>query len=139
MRFLQRYKKKLERKFSPQIERQGFNFQCDVTLANKVRLLATWLECPVYVVAEHLLELGMAEMGVMLLDDALTEHLQRHLLEEHLLVKHLDPEHETVSERVLRLQNAMEFLELYESRALSPLDIMQALRQAVGEVREKRA
>ncbi|MBA7597132.1 hypothetical protein ES703_04127 [subsurface metagenome] len=91
-----RKKKRLERKFSRQIERRGFNFQCDVGLANRVRLAAGLLEVPIYPLMEEIIQLGLSDIGEMFIDDALKERLQRHLLTDHLLVDHLDPEHETL-------------------------------------------
>lgn len=137
MSFLQKYRKKLERKFRPQIKRTGFNFQCDIGLANLVRELARHLECPVYVIAEHTMQLGIAEVMETILDDALRERLQRHLLSDHLLVDHLLPEHETVSRRVQRLQNAMKLLELYEIGGLDPKDVKRALDQVEAEVKAR--
>ena len=138
MRFFGK-KRRLERKFSRQVERQGFNFQCDVGLAARVRLAAKLLEVPIYPLMEEIVERGLSDVGEIVQDDTLKERLQRHLLTDHLLVDHLEPEHETVSSRALRLRNAMRFLELCETLGLNPLEIKQVLDQFLAEAKKKRA
>lgn len=137
MRLLRSYKEKLEHKFRPRIKRQGFNFQCDVGLANRVRLAAKLLEVPIYPLMEETIEQGLSDIGETVEDDALKVRLQRHLLTEHLLVDHLDPEHETVSGEALRLRNTKKLLDLYESVGLTSWDILKALELVRAEVEER--
>ena len=112
------YKKKLEKLFKREkIVRKQLNFACDVGLITRLKLLSTYLETPFYPLAEHLLELGINEVAVILNDSTLTENLQRHLLEEHLLVGQLDPVDSHVSDRARRIDNALKFLKLVEDKA----------------------
>jgi len=127
-----RFKRRIEKKFEP-IQRTQFNILCDRKLATRVRMLAHALECPVYCVAEHLLQLGLAEVSVSLEDQALRERLCRHLVQDHLLTPVTKPESEPISRRALRVRNAMKFLDLIEIRAGSP----EVVRQIIDRVLEE--
>lgn len=113
-----KYKKKLEKQFKKaEIDRVQLNFTCDVGLVARLKLLAKYLDTPIYPLAEHILELGMIEIAAILEDTALTELLQRHLLQEHLLVRQLNPMDRHASDRVKRIDNALKLLELIEYKA----------------------
>ena len=88
-RTLKRYKKRLEQRFTQQNGRTQLNFTCDNELVLGLKALAQHLEIPIYPLAEHILQLGMAEVLTSIGDKALRENLQRHLLQDHLLVKEL--------------------------------------------------
>ena len=107
--------------------RRQFNFPCDSRLRLTVKALAASLGCPIYVLAEHVMDLGLQELAVILRDETLKEKLQRHLLQEHLLVTGLPPEHGTVSQRAERLRNCLEFLWLYEVTGVPFEEIAEAL------------
>lgn len=139
MRFLRRYKKRLERKFSPQIGRRGFNFQCDVGLRVLLEVMARRLECPIYVLAEHLLEVGLLEVVALLEDEALMERLQRHLVRHHLLVTDLGDAPPHVSKRARRIESALRLLGIYERRGVPIERIKEALDQLEAEARAERA
>ena len=126
---LKRYKKRLERRFTQQNGRTQLNFMCDNKLVLGLKALARHLEIPIYPLAEHILQLGMAEVLTSIEDEALMENLQRHLLQEHLFVKDLKTSSELISRRALRLQNAVRFLELIETRS-SP----EAQREIIEEL-----
>lgn len=77
--------------------RQVFGFLCDRALALHVKILAGHLEVPIYPLAEHLLQLGLAHI----LDEIssnpdnvemVKEELSQHLVREHLLVEKLADE-----------------------------------------------
>jgi hypothetical protein len=126
-----KYKKRLEKLLKREkFGRKQLNFACDVGLTTRLKLLATYLETPFYPLAEHVLELGMSEVAVILSDSALTENLQRHLLEEHLLVGQLDPVDSYVSERARRIDNALDFLKLIEHKAGS----VEAVERLIGRI-----
>ena len=138
MRVVSRYRKALEKRFSRKpILRRGFNFPCNVVLANRVRLAAKLLGCPIYPLAEEVIERGLSDIGEVMKNETLTRRLQRHLLTDHLLVEHLDPESRTDSMQAKRLRNAMRFLELYEEKGLTPEDIRMLLSLFKAEL-EKR-
>jgi len=67
-------------------KRKVFGFLCDPNLAFGVRFIAADLEVPIYTVAEHLLQLGVAQMYPALEDEEHKKELQEHLINEHLLV-----------------------------------------------------
>ena len=106
--------------------------------------MAATLGCPIYPLAEHVLELGLHELVVILGDESLKEELQRHLLQDHLMVTELAPEHEAASQRAERLRNALTLLRLYEVAGVPVEEITEVLdaleakakaeaRQAGGE------
>ena len=118
MWILRKYKKKLEKRFKEgEVKRVQLNFACNVGLIARLKLLAKYLDTPLYPLAEHVLELGMSEVAVNLSDASLTEMLQRHLLKEHLLVGQLNPLDRHVSDRAKRIDSAMKFLRLVEAKA----------------------
>lgn len=118
MWIVKKYRKTLEKRYKKdEINRAQLNFTCDVGLIARLKLLANYLDTPFYPLAEHVLELGISEIAVKIKDSALTELLQRHLLEEHLLVGHLNPVDRHVSERAIRIDNALKFLKLVEHKA----------------------
>ncbi len=103
--------KRLEGKEDDKMRRKGFNIECTVGLANQIRVFATVFECPIYAVAEHLFELGLAEVSIILQDDALKEQLMRHLAKEHVLVSGIDTEKLEFSHRAAYLREAFRLLD----------------------------
>lgn len=81
-------------------DRRVFGFTCDNDLADRVRDLAWYYEIPIYCLAEHLLQLGLAHMGIELRDNPesfkqVIEGQHDHMVDYHLLVKKLgEEEHE---------------------------------------------
>ena len=71
-------------------KRKVFGFPCDQGVALGVRILAAHLEVPIYVVAEHLLQIGASLALPALEDEELRTELQEHLVNEHLLVPSFD-------------------------------------------------
>ena len=111
---VKRYKNRLARRFSKEIKRKQFNFFCDRRIIIILKAFAGRLEVPVYVLAEHCLELALSEVDELTKDDALKDGLSRHLVREHLLVPTVKPQAAHISRRLLRLMNAMQLLELLE-------------------------
>ena len=70
--------------------RKIFGFPCDQSIALGVRILAAHLEVPIYVVAEHLLQIGASLALPALDDEELRKELHEHLVNEHLLSPSLD-------------------------------------------------
>ncbi len=103
--------KRLESSDDDKMRRKGFNFECTVGLANNIRVHAMVFECPIYAVTEHLLELGLGEVSVILQDDALKEQLIRHLAKEHVLVSGIDAEKLEFSHRAAYLREAFRLLD----------------------------
>ena len=114
-RVLKRYKRKLAKRFTEEIDRQQFNFRCDRYIVGFLRGLASQLEIPIYCLCEHALQLGCSELAVIVGDKALKDQLCRHLVRDHLLTRVTKPEKESLSRRVLRLKNAMNFLEILDT------------------------
>ena len=89
-------------------DRRVFGFLCDDDLSSRVKELAKIYDIPIYCLAEHLLQLGLAHMAVELRDNpesftqVMEEH-QDHLVGYHLLVKKLG---EDQHERELVAQHA---------------------------------
>ncbi len=75
-------------------ERKVFGFLCDPKLALGVRFIAADLKVPIYTVAEHLLQLGVAQMHPNLEDDEAKRQLQEHLSNQHLLTSALSEDNE---------------------------------------------
>ncbi len=103
--------KRLKSKKDEKLRRKGFNFECTVGLANNIRVLALAFECPIYAIAEHVLELGLAEVSIIMQDDALKEQLIRHLAKEHVLVSGIDAEKLQYSYRAAYLKEAFRLLD----------------------------
>ena len=134
MWILRKYKKKLEKRFKKgKISRVQLNFACDVGLIARLKLLSTFLEAPLYPLAEHVLELGMSEVAMSLSDASLTEILQRHLLKKHLLVGQLDPVKGHVSDRARRIDSALKFLRLVEAKAGNVEAVEQIIERILKE------
>ena len=112
--FLRPYRKKIERKFHRERKRRQLNFMCDHVLCNLLQEMAKSLECPIYVIAEHVLEMGTGDVLILLQDMALKEELQRHLVEDHLLVEGLKPPGRHVSRRLQQIQNVLRIVSLIE-------------------------
>ncbi len=131
MWIFRKYKKKLEKRFKKgEINRAQLNVACDVGIIARLKLLATFLDTPLYPLAEHVLELGMSEVAVSLSDASLTEIMQRHLLKEHLLVGQLNPLDRHVSDRAKRIDSAMNFLRLVEAQAGS----VEAIKEIIARI-----
>lgn len=77
--------------------------------------MAHQFEVPMYVFCEHCLQLGIAEVYTITKDEALKDQLCRHLVNGHLLTPVTKPESEPLSRRVLRLDNAMKYLEIVDA------------------------
>ena len=103
--------KRLEQNGDVTQQRKGFNILCDAALSNRIRLLALVLECPIYALAEHLMELGMNEVVMLLMDDTLKEQLKTHLLKEHVLVEGVNENNIPFSYRAMRISAALRLLD----------------------------
>ena len=72
-------------KYDPAKRRQ-FNLTISESLTDAVKIMVMQLEVPMYVVCEHLLQVGMYHMMQQVFDDPLfREKFQEHLVEGHLL------------------------------------------------------
>lgn len=105
-------------------------------LTDLVRYMADKLEIPVYPLMEHIVQLGVGEIVVLERDDALKDRLCRHLVQDHLLTPVTKPESEPLSQRVLQLENAMDFLELLEIRK-SREEQREIIRELLGKARDR--
>jgi hypothetical protein len=111
---LRRHKRRIIKRFRKEIGRKQFNILLDTQLVWILKGWARRLECPVYIISEHAIQIGLAEIAVALEDDALREQLCRHLVEEHLLVPVTQPLAEPISRRLLQLKNAMNFMKILD-------------------------
>ena len=115
MKILSKHGKKLKGRFiRREIARKQFNIICDKRLIQGLKFSGRQLEVPVYVIAEHAMQLGLDEIYLEEHDPAYKENLKRHLIKHHLLVESLDPLDERLGNRVRRLKNAMRFLRFFE-------------------------
>jgi hypothetical protein len=111
---VKRYKNRLAKRFSKEIKRQQFNFYCDWAIIATLKAFARKFEVPVYVLAEHCLQLGILEIIDLYNDEALKDQLCRHLVRDHLLTPVTKPQSEPISRRLIRLRNVMNLLSLLE-------------------------
>ena len=128
-----RYKRKLEKRFGQDISRKQLNFACDERLILLLKILAKELEVPIYTLAEHLLQLGGSEVAILMEDEELRNQLCHHLAKHHLSEPEVRLQSEPVSQRVIRLQNAMKFLDLVEQRARSPEVVREIIERLIFE------
>ena len=134
MWIVRKYKKKLAKRYrKDRVGRAQLNFTCDIGLIARLKLLAMYLETPLYPLAEHVLGLGMSEVAVTIQDSTLTERLQRHILKEHLLVGQLKPVDAQTSERARRIDNALNLLKLIELKAGSVEAVAQLIDRMLKE------
>ena len=89
-------------------ERKVFGFLCDPKLALVVRFISADLKVPIYTVAEHLLQLGVAQMYPALEDDEAKVQLQDHLVSKHLLMHALDERDEYDNDVAVKARKAEE-------------------------------
>ncbi len=121
-------------------ERKVFGFLCDPKLALGVKMLAADLEVPIYPVAEHLLQLGVAQMYPSLEDEEAKKELQDHLISDHLLTSALDEQNENEydqaaaanatkeqKDRQARIDAAIELVRIFEMQGVSPEKIKAKL------------
>lgn len=70
--------------------RKVFGFQCDQNLAQGARLMARAMGFPIYVVVEHALQIGLAEITTLLNNEKAREDLENHLQIDHLLPRNIN-------------------------------------------------
>jgi hypothetical protein len=97
-RFLTKYSQFFGRRQAKTIRRRQFNMTIDAGLILGVKLLATILEVPRYVITEHLLQVGTYYVYQALQDEQKRQQLQEHLVKVHLLGSELQD-----GEDILRL------------------------------------
>jgi len=126
--------------------RQVFGFLCDRHLALRVKMLAGALEVPIYPLAEHLLQLGLAHI----LDEVssnpdnaemVKEELSEHLVREHLLVEKLANEdyehlfiarHEELTPQQQREVNAViNLVKRLEDRGLTRDTVLELVEELI--------
>lgn len=69
--------------------RKVFGFLCDQGVAQGARLMAKAMGFPIYVLTEHALQIGFAEITPLLNNEKAREELEYHLRADHLLPPHL--------------------------------------------------
>jgi len=138
---VKRYKNRLARRFSKEIKRQQFNFYCDWTIITTLKVLASEIEIPVYVLSEHCLQLGIQEVLALMQDQALRDQLCRHLVRDHLLTPVTKPQSEPISRRLIRLRNVKNLLTLLEimKGPEEQAEIILGLFKKVGKNEEDKA
>ncbi len=127
-------------------ERKVFGFLCDPKLALGVKLIAADLKVPIYVVAEHLLQLGVAQMSPNLEDEEAKRQLQEHLVSKHLLMHALDERDEYDNEvaansrkeekkRRARIDAAVKLVRVLDMDGVSPERIKTELTRLETEAK----
>ena len=129
-----RYRKWLKKIFGKEIPRRQLNFPCDRNLILILKIMAKRLECPIFCVAEHCLQLGLGELATITTDDALKSQLSRHLIQNHLLLPAPKPE-PALTRQVARIKNALVLVELFET-AKNPEEISNILKRVTADVIE---
>ena len=84
-RFLTKYRQLLDRRQAKAIKRRQFNMTIDAGLVMGVKLLATVLQVPRYVITEHILQVGTYHVYQALQDPEKRQELEKHLIDVHLL------------------------------------------------------
>lgn len=114
-RLLRRFTRRLKnRLFAREISRKQLNIMIDNKLILGLKIAANDLEVPIYVVAEHCLQVGLEEIYLERHDAAFKANLQRHLQKHHLLVPSVDPVDERLAVRVRRFKNGLRLLKVFE-------------------------
>lgn len=134
LKIVKRYKRRLAKRFSREISRKQLNIATDRSLVAIIRLMAHQLGIPIYVLCEHSLQLGIAEIYTLTQDEALKDQLCRHLVQDHLLTPVTRPEAEPISRRVLRIENTLRFLDFldkFASREEQKAIISKVIKEAV--------
>jgi len=139
VRAVKRYTRRLAKRFIKEIKRKQLNIATDQSLVATLKIVARELEIPIYVLCEHCLQLGIAEVYEKTQDEALKDQLCRHLVRDHLLTPVIKPQSEPISRRLVRLKNAMSFLRLVEIRATpeEQKEILKELMRKASEVDKK--
>ncbi|MDP2950231.1 MAG: hypothetical protein Q8P22_11915 [Chloroflexota bacterium] len=130
-------------------KRTTFGFACDPGISAVVKLLARKLEVPIYPLAEHVLQLGLAQVLALQEDEEFKKALQQHLAHQHLLVPLLNEENEYDLKAIamartkgagarISADNVRRFLHVYEVAGVSLERIKQALDKLEEEVLEER-
>lgn len=101
---------------------------CDRSLSALLKYTAGKIEIPMYSLAEHCIQIGLAEVWTTRKDEALMDSMYRHLVQDHLLTPVTKPESEPLPQRVLQLQNALDFLGLLEIWA-TPAEQREIIRK----------
>jgi hypothetical protein len=94
-------------------------------------MLARDLEVPVYPFCEHLLQLGLSEVIIIMENESLKEGLCRHLVQSHLLVPatQLEPP----SKGALRARSVINLRLMLESLAGSPEALTELIKRMIQE------
>jgi ABC-type sulfate transport system permease subunit len=80
-----KYRQLLDRRHAKAIRRRQFNMTIDAGLVLGVKFLAIILKVPLYVITEHLLQVGSYHIVQALEDPEKRQELEKHLIEVHLL------------------------------------------------------
>ena len=127
-------------------ERKVFGFLCDPKLALGVKLIAADLKVPIYTVAEHLLQLGVAQMQPNIEDDEAKRQLQEHLINQHLLTSALSEDNEydgaaaansrsQEKKRRSRINAAVKLVRVLETNGVSPEMVVAELTRLETEAK----
>lgn len=127
-------------------ERKVFGFLCDPKLALGVKFIAADLKVPIYVVAEHLFQLGVAQMYSALEDEDAKKELQEHLINQHLLASALSEDNEydraaaansrsQEKKRRSRIDAAVKLVRVLEMEGVSPERIKTELTRLETEAK----
>lgn len=86
-----------DKKHRPNPNRPVFGFPCDEHLASRVRFVAYMASAPIYTAGEHLMQLGLAHIGLQIERnpegfEGVEKELHEHLVNAHLLVDELGDE-----------------------------------------------
>ena len=84
-RFKAKYYNRVAKKYVKTIKRRQLNFNCDEHIISGVKFLAVVLEVPVYVIGEHLLQVGCYHILAVIRDEDIKRRLTEHLVKTHLL------------------------------------------------------
>ena len=80
-----KYYHKIAEKYVKTIKRRQLNFNCDERVILGVKFLAVILEVPVYVIGEHVLQVGCYHVLTAIADKDNRQKIIEHLVKTHLL------------------------------------------------------
>ncbi|NQT73030.1 MAG: hypothetical protein HQ553_09745 [Chloroflexi bacterium] len=119
---------KLFKKKTP--KRTVFGFPCDNSLAQMTRLTAKAIEFPIYVLAEHALQIGLAEIMPLLNHEDERADLEHHLRADHLLPPHLGQPITDYDERLISERKESIMQKIIEKEK-SKEDVVDAARHLI--------
>jgi len=128
--------------------RKVYGFLCTDGIRYGVRLLGKQLRVPDYCIAEHLIQLGAAQVTLILEEEKFRKELEDHLIREHLLeAETTDNEYDARAMKKARRQQLMHMerenqirwlVDLVEHRGISTRQLVTVIKNLLSQAGETR-